>query len=42
MENRYCIVRCENAGVFAGIVKERNGREVVRKLKPYYEEVNND
>lgn len=28
MENRYCIVRCENAGVFAGIVKERSGREV--------------
>ena len=29
MENKYCIVRCDRAGVFAGIVKSRNGREVV-------------
>ena len=28
MENKYCIIRCDRAGVFAGIVKERNGREV--------------
>jgi hypothetical protein len=25
---RYCIVRCRDAGVHAGFVKERNGREV--------------
>ena len=23
MENKYCIIRCDRAGVFAGIVKER-------------------
>ncbi len=28
MENKYCIVRCNQAGVFTGIVKERHGREV--------------
>lgn len=28
MENKYCIIRCDRAGVFAGIVKARNGREV--------------
>ena len=28
MENKYCIVRCNSAGVFAGVVKARNGREV--------------
>ena len=28
MENKYYIVRCDRAGVFAGNIKERNGREV--------------
>lgn len=28
MENKYVIVRCDRAGVFAGTLKERNGREV--------------
>ena len=28
MENKYVIVRCDRAGVFAGVLKERNGREV--------------
>lgn len=28
MKNKYCIIRCDRAGVFAGIVKEHNGREV--------------
>ena len=25
---RYCIIRCRNAGVHSGFVKERNGKEV--------------
>ena len=29
MENRYCIIRCESSGVFAGVIKKRNGREVL-------------
>lgn len=28
MKNQYCIIRCDRAGVFAGTLKERNGREV--------------
>ena len=36
MENKYCIVRTDRAGVFAGNIKERNGSEVtltnVRRL----------
>lgn len=28
MENKYYIIRCDRAGVFAGHIKERNGREV--------------
>ena len=36
MENKYCIIRGDRSGVFAGTVKERNGREVtltdVRRL----------
>lgn len=28
MDNRYYIVRCEAAGVFAGHIKSRKGREV--------------
>lgn len=28
MIGKYCIVRCEHAGVFAGTLKEKNGREV--------------
>ena len=28
MKETYYIIRCENAGVFAGNIKERNGREV--------------
>lgn len=28
MKNKYCIIRCDRAGVFAGIVREHNGREV--------------
>lgn len=28
MENKYVIVRCDRAGVFAGTLKEKNGREV--------------
>ena len=28
MDNRYYIVRCDRASVFAGHIKERNGREV--------------
>lgn len=28
MDNRYYIVRCEAAGVFAGYIKNRDGREV--------------
>lgn len=29
MKNRYCIVRAKDAGVFAGILKEKDGDEVV-------------
>jgi hypothetical protein len=29
MAGQYCIVRGDRSGVFAGIIKERNGREVV-------------
>jgi hypothetical protein len=29
MEGRYCMVRTYSAGVFAGTVKSRNGREVL-------------
>ena len=29
MEGKYCIVRTYSAGVFAGMVKSRNGKEVV-------------
>lgn len=29
MDDRYYIVRCDRAGVFAGHIKSRNGREVV-------------
>lgn len=36
MENQYCIIRTDRAGVFAGYVKERNGSEAtlsdVRRL----------
>lgn len=36
MKEQYYIVRCDRAGVFAGNIKERNGREVtitnVRRL----------
>ena len=28
-ENRYCIIRCDRAGVFAGYIKERHGDEAV-------------
>lgn len=28
MTGKYVIVRCDHAGVFAGVLKERNGREV--------------
>lgn len=31
MLSKYCMVRTENAGVFAGTVVERNGQEVVLK-----------
>lgn len=30
-KGRYCIVRCNRAGVFAGNVMERNGQEVIIK-----------
>lgn len=40
MENQYCIIRCDLAGVFAGTLKERNGREVTltnaRRLWRWY------
>ena len=40
MENQYCIIRCDRAGVFAGNLKERNGREVTltnaRRLWRWY------
>ena len=29
MENQYCIIRTDRAGVFAGYVKARNGSEAV-------------
>ncbi len=28
MEKKYCIVRCDRAGVFAGTLEKREGREV--------------
>ena len=28
MKDKYVIVRCDRAGVFAGILKEKNGREI--------------
>ena len=28
MEKKYCIVRCDRAGVFAGVLEKREGREV--------------
>lgn len=28
MENKYCIIRGDRSGVFAGVVKERKGQEV--------------
>ena len=28
MDNRYCIVRADRAGAFAGYIKNRNGQEV--------------
>lgn len=40
MKNQYCIIRCDRAGVFAGTIKERNGREVTltnaRRLWRWY------
>ena len=40
MGNQYCIIRCDRAGVFAGTLKERNGREVTltnaRRLWRWY------
>ena len=28
-DGKYVIVRCDRAGVFAGVLKEKNGREVI-------------